>query len=128
MLIQFGSINTGLPPNIVDQLMEAEQAAKCRYIQIGGKLSLLPMDPISFLKTSILSTKDKLRLIQGFFIKNISKDQSVFTTGQVHHEIRSQLYLCLLSELSGECSIFFTKLSAAAISGLDGDGLHAWKR
>ncbi len=61
-----------------DQMIEANKDAKRRYIQIKGKLHLLPAGPISFIKTPLLSTKDKFRLIGGLFIKNISKDQSVY--------------------------------------------------
>jgi len=61
-----------------DQIIEADDSSNRRYIQMNGKLHLLPMDLWNFIKTPILSTKDKFRLIGGLFKKNISKNQSVF--------------------------------------------------
>ncbi|MEI7999511.1 MAG: protoporphyrinogen oxidase [Candidatus Omnitrophota bacterium] len=61
-----------------DQVIEANHDSKRRYIQLGGKLHLLPMDPINFIKSPLLSTDEKFRLIQGLFIKNLPKDQSVY--------------------------------------------------
>ncbi|MBF0489025.1 MAG: protoporphyrinogen oxidase [Candidatus Omnitrophica bacterium] len=62
----------------LDQLIEANEDSKRRYIQMNGKLHLLPMDPVNFFKTPLLSATEKIRLIQGLFKKNISKDQSVY--------------------------------------------------
>jgi oxygen-dependent protoporphyrinogen oxidase len=61
-----------------DQLIEANKDANRRYVQMDGQLHLLPMDPLHFISSSLLSTQDKFRLIQGAFIKNVSKNQSVY--------------------------------------------------
>lgn len=60
------------------ELIEADESAKRRYIQLSGELHLLPSDPGSFLKTPLLSASEKMRLIGGMFNKNISKDQSIY--------------------------------------------------
>lgn len=61
-----------------DQLIEANQEAKRRYIQLNGQLHLLPTDPLGFIQTPLLSTSNKFRLIGGLFRRNISKNQSVY--------------------------------------------------
>lgn len=61
-----------------DQLIEANALAKRRYIQLDGKLKLLPIDPASFLKSDLLSGAEKLRMLKGLFLKNIPKDQSIY--------------------------------------------------
>ncbi len=61
-----------------DQLIEADASSSRRYVQINGRLHLLPMDPISFIKTPLLTMRQKFRLLKGFLITDISKDQSVY--------------------------------------------------
>ena len=61
-----------------DQLIEANADAKRRYIQLAGKLHMLPTDPVSFIRTPLLRTREKIHLIQGLFNRNISKEQSVY--------------------------------------------------
>jgi oxygen-dependent protoporphyrinogen oxidase len=64
--------------NFTDQIIQANEASKRRYIQLDGKLHLLPADPFTFLQTPLLSSSDKLRLIKGLLNKDISKDQSIY--------------------------------------------------
>ena len=63
---------------LTDQLLEANPQAKHRYIQIAGQLLSLPSDPMSFIKTPLLSVQDKWALIRGIFKKNISTDQTIY--------------------------------------------------
>lgn len=61
-----------------DQIIHANEASKRRYIQLEGKLLLLPSDPFGFIQTPLLSPSDKLRFLAGLLNNNISKDQSVY--------------------------------------------------
>jgi oxygen-dependent protoporphyrinogen oxidase len=61
-----------------DELIEGNPAAKRRYIQRNGQLHAVPMDPIAFLKTPLLSTRDKIRFVGGMVNGCVSKDQSVY--------------------------------------------------
>ncbi len=61
-----------------DQIIEANTASQRRYVQIDGKLQQFPMNFGAFIQTPLLSTKEKFRLLQGLFQKNISKDQSIY--------------------------------------------------
>jgi oxygen-dependent protoporphyrinogen oxidase len=63
---------------ISDQLIYADEASKRRYIQLDGKLLLLPSDPFGFLQTPLLSATEKMRFISGLLNSNVSKDQSVY--------------------------------------------------
>jgi len=64
--------------NLTDQLIEADPSARRRYVQIKGKLVNVPMAPINFIRTPLLSFKDKWSLIHGLFKKNISADRSIY--------------------------------------------------
>jgi len=61
-----------------DQLISAQPTARSRYIQMDGKLNLIPASPLSFIFSSILPNKDKRSLIAGIFKKNISTDCSIY--------------------------------------------------
>ena len=63
---------------VEDQLIEADARAKRRYIQCNGRLHPVPMGPISFIQTPLLSAAAKGRLIKGIFKKNVSADQSIY--------------------------------------------------
>ncbi len=63
---------------LTDQIIQANVSAKRRYIQIQGKLYQVPQGLLSFITTSLLSPLEKFRFIQGFFIKGISTDQSIY--------------------------------------------------
>jgi len=54
--------------NLQDELLYANKAADKRYILRDNKLHPLPMNPKSFLKTELFSTKAKLRLFMEPFI------------------------------------------------------------
>jgi oxygen-dependent protoporphyrinogen oxidase len=61
-----------------NQIIEANEHSKRRYIQINGQLQLVPSNLVSFIQTPLLSISEKIRFIQGFFIKNVSKNQSIY--------------------------------------------------
>ena len=61
-----------------DQLIEADARAKRRYIQFNGRLHPVPMGPMGFIQTPLLSAGAKCRLIKGIFKKNVSTDQSIY--------------------------------------------------
>ena len=63
---------------LTDELIVADPFAKRRYIQLNGQLHLLPTGFQSFLRTPIMTTKEKFQLIGGIFNKNISTDQSIY--------------------------------------------------
>lgn len=63
---------------LTDQLIEAAPGSRRRYIQIKGKLLPIPMDPVSFIRTPLISSDDKWSLLIGLFKKNISKDRSIY--------------------------------------------------
>jgi protoporphyrinogen/coproporphyrinogen III oxidase len=64
--------------NLTKQLIEANPSARRRYIQIKGKLIAVPMDPVNFIRTPLISSKDKWALIKGLFKRNISADCSIY--------------------------------------------------
>ncbi len=76
-----------------DQLIEADAQAKRRYIQFNGCLHPVPMGPLSFIQTPLLSARAKCRLIQGIFKKNVSTDQSVYNyiAGRFGSEVSERL-------------------------------------
>jgi len=63
---------------LTDQLIEAAPNAGRRYIQMNGKLVKVPMGPLDFFSTPILSSNDKFALIKGLFKKNISTECSIY--------------------------------------------------
>lgn len=63
---------------LTDQLIPANLHAKRRYIQLNGKLHLVPSGPDSFFTTSLLSLGGKISMVAGLFKKDISKDQSIY--------------------------------------------------
>ncbi len=64
--------------NLSGELVTADPLAKRRYIQLNGRLHLLPTGLKEFVKTPILSVSEKFRLIAGIFKKNVSVDQSIY--------------------------------------------------
>ncbi|MBF0504499.1 MAG: protoporphyrinogen oxidase [Candidatus Omnitrophica bacterium] len=64
--------------NLTDQLIEANPHARRRYIQFKGELVNVPMEPVSLIRTPLLSFKDKISLVGGLFKKNISTDRSIY--------------------------------------------------
>lgn len=91
MAIQFGSINTGLPPNIVDQLIEAERMpiknVEAQKGKVEAKLKLV--DELTTKVGDIRKSLGELAGVRGFTdIKLISGDPNVIT-GTVDPE-RSQ--------------------------------------
>ena len=64
--------------NLTHQLVEANSSARRRYIQIKGKLLAVPMDPVNFIRTPLISGSDKWSLVKGLFKKNISTDRSIY--------------------------------------------------
>jgi oxygen-dependent protoporphyrinogen oxidase len=63
---------------VTRQLIEASRSANRRYIQVKGKLLAIPMDPVNFIRTSLISSKDKWSLLGGLFKKNIATDNSIY--------------------------------------------------
>ncbi|MBI3601856.1 MAG: protoporphyrinogen oxidase [Candidatus Omnitrophica bacterium] len=63
--------------DLEDQLIDANPQAKHRYIQFNGRLYPVPMDPLTFITTPLLSPGAKCRLIAGLLKKDISPNQSI---------------------------------------------------
>jgi len=63
---------------LTDQLIEAQAASSCRYIQVKGNLYSVSLNPLVFIQTPLLLLKDKWSLIAGIFKRNISTDQSIY--------------------------------------------------
>ena len=61
-----------------EELIEANQISRRRYIQIKGDLLALPGGPVDFFRSPLLPFKDKWSLIKGVFKKNVSKDLSIY--------------------------------------------------
>ena len=64
MPIQFGSINTGLPPNIVDQLMEAERVP-IKHMQDQKSKSETRLKLVEDLATKVGDIKKGLTELAG---------------------------------------------------------------
>ncbi len=62
---------------LTQELISADAFAKRRYIQLDGKLHLLPSDFPTFIKSSILTPLEKFLLVKGMFNKKVSMDQSI---------------------------------------------------
>jgi oxygen-dependent protoporphyrinogen oxidase len=63
---------------LTDRLIEAAPTANRRYIQMNGNLHAVPMDPLNFIRTPLLSSNDKWSLVAGIFKKDISTDCSIY--------------------------------------------------
>jgi len=61
-----------------DQLVEAQVASRRRYLQVKGELKAIPTGLIDFIRTPLLSSKDKRSLIKGILKKNISTNLSIY--------------------------------------------------
>jgi len=61
-----------------DQLIEADNKANRRYIQIKEKLYPVPSGFPSFIQTPLIPLKDKWTLVKGLFKKNVSTDNSIY--------------------------------------------------
>ncbi len=64
--------------DLSDQLIKADSKAKRRYIQLKGQLHPLPVKPIRFIRSSLLSYQDKWSLIKGIFKRNVSTNQTIY--------------------------------------------------
>jgi oxygen-dependent protoporphyrinogen oxidase len=53
---------------LVDQVQRSEDAARRRFLQIGGRLRELPLSPTAFLKSDILPLRAKLRMAGELFV------------------------------------------------------------
>ena len=85
--------------SIDDEIVEANVAAKRRYIVRNNQLHAVPMSPLSILKTSLLSTSAKLRLLKEPFAPNYQHasadfDESVsqFVTRRLGRECVDYLF------------------------------------
>ena len=61
-----------------DQLVEAQSAARRRYLQVKGELKAIPTGLIDFIRTPLLSSADKWSLIKGAYKKNTSTNLSIY--------------------------------------------------
>ncbi len=60
---------------------KAQPAARRRYIYIDGKLRLLPSDPVSFLRSDLLTWRGKLDLLKEPFVigkRQVGEDESMY--------------------------------------------------
>ncbi|PEN14033.1 protoporphyrinogen oxidase [Longibacter salinarum] len=56
--------------NLTEEIVEASASARKRYVVKHGKPEPLPSSPLSFLTTSLLSTRGKLRLLMEPFVRS----------------------------------------------------------
>jgi len=62
---------------IADQVVYANEASNNRYILRGGRLHVLPMNPVAFLRSRLWSWRGKLRLLKEPFIGRADKPETV---------------------------------------------------
>jgi protoporphyrinogen/coproporphyrinogen III oxidase len=63
--------------SLQDQFIYADEQSSKRYIVRNGKLHLLPMKPLAFLKSNLWTLSGKLRLLKEPFIGKAEKEESI---------------------------------------------------
>ncbi|MBI3788132.1 MAG: protoporphyrinogen oxidase, partial [Ignavibacteriales bacterium] len=74
--------------NLEDEFLYASPTSKNRYILRDGKLQVLPLNPIAFLKTGLFSASAKLRLLKEPLIGRANREESIaeFVTRRLGQE------------------------------------------
>ncbi len=82
----FDTLVAGL--GLREALIEANAAARRRYVLKGGRLQALPTGPLAFLRTPLFSPRGKLRLLAEPFIGRATHEESLaeFVTRRLGHE------------------------------------------
>lgn len=60
-----------------EDLLEADPAAKKRYIVRNGKLEPIPMSPPAFLRSPLLSSQAKIRLFKEPYVAHAKEEESI---------------------------------------------------
>lgn len=63
--------------NLEDELLEASEDAKKRYIYLDNKLISIPRGPKEFINSKLLSKEGKMTIFEEFFISSTKHDESV---------------------------------------------------
>jgi oxygen-dependent protoporphyrinogen oxidase len=88
-------------PGLEDRIVEANVAAKKRYIVRSGKLHAVPMGPASAITTPLWSLSGKLRVLKEPFIKPINPNIEESAAGFVRRRLGDELYRYAINPLIG---------------------------
>ena len=88
-------------PGLEDRIVEAEPAAKKRYIVRGGRLHAVPMDPLQAVTTSLWSIRGRLRVLKEPFVPPINPDTEESAADFVRRRLGHELYEYAINPLIG---------------------------
>jgi oxygen-dependent protoporphyrinogen oxidase len=88
-------------PGLKERVIEADPAAKKRFIVRGGKLHAVPMGPLSAITTPLWSLGGKLRLLKEPFIKPIDAELEESAADFVRRRLGEELYEYAINPLIG---------------------------
>ncbi|MFP4158060.1 MAG: protoporphyrinogen oxidase, partial [Opitutales bacterium] len=88
-------------PGLEDRVVEAEPAAKKRYIVRGGQLHAVPMGPLQAVTSSLWSIRGRLRVLKEPFVKPIAPGTEESAANFVRRRLGSELYEYAINPLIG---------------------------
>lgn len=88
-------------PGLKERTVEAEPAAKKRFIVRNGKLHAVPMGPVSAITTPLWSFGGKLRVLKEPLIKPIDPDAEESAADFVRRRLGEELYQYAINPLIG---------------------------
>lgn len=88
-------------PGLEARIVEADAAAKKRYIVRDGQLHAVPMNPWQAITTSLWSVGGRLRVLQEPFIKPIAADSEESAADFVRRRLGNELYQYAINPLIG---------------------------
>jgi len=88
-------------PGLEDRIVEAEPAAKKRYIVRGGRLHAVPMGPLQAVTTSLWSIRGRLRVLKEPFVPPINPETEESAAAFVRRRLGNELYEYAINPLIG---------------------------
>lgn len=88
-------------PGIGTRELEANAAAKKRYIVRGGKLHAVPMNPWQAMTTQLWSVGGRLRVLKEPFVKPVAPDTEESAADFVRRRLGDELYKYAINPLIG---------------------------
>lgn len=88
-------------PGAEERMVEADPAAKKRYIVRGGKLHAVPMNPWQAVTTPLWSVPGRLRVLKEPFIKAIHPESEESAADFVRRRLGEELYQYAINPLIG---------------------------
>ena len=88
-------------PSLEDRIVEAEPAAKKRYIVRGDRLHAVPMGPLQAITTSLWSIHGRLRALKEPFVPTINPETDESAADFVRRRLGHELYDYAINPLIG---------------------------